>query len=188
MDIASSRGIESLSSREINNGHSSKIHLFCERDDAKIINGIFQKNLNFLKIRKRSIMRLFRIFPKTALIFFSCSVRIWCLIVSSSPRKSFVKINFVQKLFQVKNTPRLVIEWSSSLHLIPCSKMIGFRWNFLKMIFQAFWPNLYPIVINNFILPRATLTILRKAFRIVKHYALTEFVLRIIFLTFIIII
>ena len=145
MDIASSSGIESLSSREINNGHSSKIHLFRERDDAKIINGIFQKNLNFLKIRKRSIMRLFRIFPKPALIFFSFSVRIWCLIVSSSPRKSFVKINFVQNLFQVKNTPRLVIEWSSSLHLIPCSKMIGFRWNFLKMIIQWFWDKLWCI-------------------------------------------
>ena len=38
------------------------------------------------------------------------------------------------------------------------------------------------------ILPRVTLTIVRKAFRIVKHYALTEFALRIIFLTFIVII
>ena len=44
------------------------------------------------------------------------------------------------------------------------------------------------LVTNTFILPRVTLIIVRKAFRIVKHYALTKFVLRIIFLTFIVII
>ena len=37
------------------------------------------------------------------------------------------------------------------------------------------------IVTNTFILPRVTFTIVRKAFHTVKHYALTEFVLRIIF-------
>ena len=40
------------------------------------------------------------------------------------------------------------------------------------------------IVPNTFILLPVTLTIVRKAFRRVKHHALTEFVLRIIFLTF----
>ena len=44
------------------------------------------------------------------------------------------------------------------------------------------------IVTNTFILPRVTLTIVRKAFHIVKHYVLTEFALRIISLTFIVII
>ena len=37
------------------------------------------------------------------------------------------------------------------------------------------------ILTNTFILPLVTLTIVRKAFRIVKHYALTELVLRVIF-------
>ena len=42
------------------------------------------------------------------------------------------------------------------------------------------------IVTNIFILPCVTLTIVKKAFRVVKHYALTEFALRIISLTFIV--
>ena len=44
------------------------------------------------------------------------------------------------------------------------------------------------IVTNVFILPRVTLIIVRKAFRIVKHYALTEVALKIFFLTFTVII
>ena len=37
------------------------------------------------------------------------------------------------------------------------------------------------ILTNTFILPLVTLSIVRKAFRIVKHYALTELILRVIF-------
>ena len=37
------------------------------------------------------------------------------------------------------------------------------------------------IVTNTFILPRVTLTFVRKAFRVFKHYTLTELALRIIF-------
>ena len=89
--------------------------------------------------------------------------------------------NFVETLNELHQTIKFTAEWSQ--------KSINFLDVTVSLIFSQIETYLYrslQIATNTFILPRVTLTIVRKAFRIVKHYALTEFVLRIIFLTFIV--
>ena len=91
--------------------------------------------------------------------------------------------NFLETLNEFHPTIKFTAEWSQ--------KSINFLDVTVSLIFGQIETYLYrslQIATNTFILPRVTLTIVRKAFRIVKHYALTEFVLRIIFLTFIVII
>ena len=100
-------------------------------------------------------MRFLGICSKAVPSFYSFSARMLHVIVSFSPQKAFVKNNnnkkIVWKLFEIRDAPSLINEWSSYLHLY-CSKMICLAETFRKWfshvfhinygVFQAFWPNL----------------------------------------------
>ena len=90
--------------------------------------------------------------------------------------------NFVESLNEIHPTIKFSAEWSQ--------KSINFLDVKVSLIDGQIETYLYVKPTDShqyFILPHVTLTIARKAFCIVKHYALAEFTLIIVFLTFIVI-
>ena len=87
-------------------------------------------------------------------------------------------------------------QWNSSYNKVYCRVVIEINqffgcyslslWQTAKL--KQIYMSSLQIFTNSFILPRVTIIIVRKAFRTVKHYPLTKFVLRIIFLTFIVVV
>ena len=93
---------------------------------------IFQKNLEFIKIRKKwPKMRFFRISSKMAQRIFLIFRQNIELNSVFQPAKIVCENHFRSGVISDQRCiPRLITEWSSSFHFISCSKTNGYSWNF----------------------------------------------------------